>query len=62
MELKLGSGIQAVGFFRLDLDDRRVADAARRRGVIVSPLALQYRHGVARHGLSLVSPQRPQNG
>ena len=53
IELGIGSGIQAVGFFRGHLDDRRVAEAARRRGVIVSPLSMQYRHGAARQGLVL---------
>ena len=53
MDLGIGSGIQAIGFFRGDLDDKAVADAARRRGIIVSPLSMQYRHGAARHGLVL---------
>lgn len=53
IELGIGSGIQSIGFFLCDLDDKEVAAAARRRGIIVSPLSMQYRHGNARHGLVL---------
>ena len=53
IDLGIGSGIQAIGFFLRDLDDKEVAAAARRRGIIVSPLSMQYRHGGARHGLVL---------
>jgi GntR family transcriptional regulator/MocR family aminotransferase len=53
IDLGIGSGIQAIGFFLRDLDDKEVAAAARRRGIIVSPLSMQYRHGAARHGLVL---------
>ena len=53
IELGIGSGIQAVGFL-----PRRSRRPARRptppaRGVIVSPLSMQYRHGAARQGLVL---------
>jgi len=45
------TGIQLVGLFRSDLDDRSIAIAARVQGVNVSPLSIQYRHGRARRGL-----------
>lgn len=45
------SGIQLVGEFRELRDDWRIADAARGRGVNVSPLSLQYRHRPAAQGL-----------
>jgi GntR family transcriptional regulator/MocR family aminotransferase len=53
IDLGIGSGIQAIGFLLRDLDDKEVAAAARRRGIIVSPLSMQYRHGNPRHGLVL---------
>ena len=46
-----GSGIQIVGLMRPGLDDVRIAGACRRSGVNVSPLSIQYRHGVGRNGL-----------
>ena len=45
------SGIQLVGLFHSNLDDRAIAIAARARGVNVSPLSIQYRHGQAQRGL-----------
>jgi GntR family transcriptional regulator/MocR family aminotransferase len=53
IELEIGSGIQAIGYLLRELDDTETADAARRRGIIVSPLSMQYRHGLARQGLVL---------
>ncbi|MDQ0473268.1 rhizopine catabolism transcriptional regulator MocR [Labrys wisconsinensis] len=47
------AGIQVVGFFDQPLDDRRVAEAAQRLGVNVSPLSKHYRQGSPRHGLVL---------
>jgi GntR family transcriptional regulator/MocR family aminotransferase len=52
MELRrTDSGIQLVGLFRTSLDDRMIADEARRHGINVSPLSLQYRFQPARNGL-----------
>ncbi len=45
------SGIQLVGLFRADVDDRRVASAALAQGINVSPLSLQYRTLAPRPGL-----------
>lgn len=45
------SGIQMVGILRHDMDDRVLADEARKLGLGVSPLSIQYRHGTARKGL-----------
>jgi GntR family transcriptional regulator / MocR family aminotransferase len=53
IELGIGSGIQAIGYLLRELDDTETAAAARRRGIIVSPLSMQYRHGHARQGLVL---------
>ena len=47
------SGIQTTGLFTRPLDDQRVAMAAQKRGIMVSPLSMQYRHGHARQGLLL---------
>ena len=47
------SGIQTTGLCVGNLDDHRVAAAAKRRGINVSPLSMQYRHGNASHGLVL---------
>ncbi|MDR6294568.1 MULTISPECIES: rhizopine catabolism transcriptional regulator MocR [Inquilinus] len=54
MTLSAGeAGIQMVGLLRDGLDDRRVAAAARARGVNLAPLSIQYRHGAPRQGLVL---------
>jgi GntR family transcriptional regulator/MocR family aminotransferase len=45
------SGIQLVGLFHEDHDDKAVAAAARVHGVNVSPLSIQYRHGQVQRGL-----------
>ena len=45
------AGIQLVGLFRTPLDDHMVAEAARRAGVNVSPLSIQYRHTSKNQGL-----------
>ena len=45
------SGIQLVGLFHSDLDDRAIAAGARAQGVNVSPLSIQYRHDRAQRGL-----------
>lgn len=46
------AGIQLVGaFHEPTVDDRAVVAAARRRGMNVAPLSIQYRHGDARSGL-----------
>lgn len=45
------AGIQVVGIFRNACDDRAVAKAVLDRGINVSPLSIQYRHGEARSGL-----------
>ena len=47
------SGIQTTGLFTDALNDRRVAMAAQKRGIMVSPLSMQYRHGEPRQGLLL---------
>lgn len=47
------SGIQTTGLFTRPLDDKTVATAAQKRGIMVSPLSIQYRHGNPRHGLLL---------
>lgn len=47
------SGIQLVGLFRQDRDDRAIAAAAAAQGVNVSPLSMQYRHDRQQHGLVL---------
>ncbi|WP_084564817.1 PLP-dependent aminotransferase family protein [Pseudoxanthobacter soli] len=47
------SGIQMVGLLAEGLEDRAVAAAAQARGVNVSPLSIQYRHGTPRQGLLL---------
>jgi GntR family transcriptional regulator/MocR family aminotransferase len=49
--LPTDAGIQFVGEFKAEADDRAVAAAAKRRGMSVSPLSIQYRHGAARAGL-----------
>ena len=54
------SGIQTTGLFKVDIDDHQVAEAARRRGIMVSPLSMQYRHGKARQGLLLGYAATPQ--
>ncbi len=45
------SGIQLVGLFRKERDDRAVAQAAKEQGVNVSALSLQYRFQPALKGL-----------
>jgi GntR family transcriptional regulator / MocR family aminotransferase len=45
------SGIQLVGLFHEDHDDKAVAAVARAHGVNVSPLSIQYRHGEVQRGL-----------
>jgi GntR family transcriptional regulator/MocR family aminotransferase len=45
------SGIQLVGLFHENHDDKAVAAAARSHGVNVSPLSIQYRHGQVQRGL-----------
>ena len=45
------SGIQLVGLFHENHDDKAVAAAARAHGVNVSPLSIQYRHGQVQRGL-----------
>lgn len=45
------SGIQLVGLFHENHDDKAVAAAARDHGVNVSPLSIQYRHGQVQRGL-----------
>jgi GntR family transcriptional regulator/MocR family aminotransferase len=45
------SGIQLVGLFHENHDDKAVAAAARAHGVNVSPLSIQYRHGEVQRGL-----------
>jgi len=52
MELRrTDSGIQLVGMFRDERDDRAIAEAAKAQGVNVSPLSLQYRFEPALKGL-----------
>jgi GntR family transcriptional regulator/MocR family aminotransferase len=52
IQLQAGdAGMQVTGFLRDGLDDNDVADAARKRGVNLSPLSMHYRHGAVRHGL-----------
>ena len=45
------SGIQLVGLFHQDHDDRVVARAALEQGINVSPLSIQYRHSNIQRGL-----------
>ncbi len=45
------AGIQLVGELAEGIDDRAVAAAARRRGINVSPLSIQYRHAPPLAGL-----------
>ena len=45
------SGIQLVGLFHGDHDDKAVARAALDQGVNVSPLSIQYRHSHVQRGL-----------
>ena len=45
------SGIQLVGLFHEDHDDKVVARAALAQGVNVSPLSIQYRHNNVQRGL-----------
>jgi GntR family transcriptional regulator/MocR family aminotransferase len=45
------AGMQMVGMMREGWDDRAVAAAARRRGIIVSPLSIHYRHAAPQAGL-----------
>jgi GntR family transcriptional regulator/MocR family aminotransferase len=47
------SGIQMLGLLADGLDDHLVAAQARARGMNISPLSIQYRHGSARQGLLL---------
>lgn len=47
------AGIQFVGDLRDGLDDRVIAEAARRKGFNISPLSMQYRHVRPRSGLLL---------
>ena len=54
LELAPGqSGIQTAAFCLGGLDDHAVATAAKKRGINVSPLSMQYRHGEPRQGLVL---------
>ena len=45
------AGMQMVGMMREGWDDKAVAAAARRRGIIVSPLSIHYRHAAPMAGL-----------
>ena len=45
------SGIQLVGLFHEDHDDKAVARAALAQGINVSPLSIQYRHNNVQRGL-----------
>jgi GntR family transcriptional regulator/MocR family aminotransferase len=45
------SGIQLVGLFHEDHDDKVIARAALAQGVNVSPLSIQYRHSNIQRGL-----------
>lgn len=45
------SGIQSTGLLKAGLDDHRVAKAAWKRGIMISPLSMQYRHSVGRQGV-----------
>ena len=45
------SGIQLVGLFHEDCDDKVVARAALEQGINVSPLSIQYRHRQVQRGL-----------
>ena len=45
------SGIQMVGLLAEGLDDHVMAAEARSRGMNISPLSMQYRHGSASQGL-----------
>jgi GntR family transcriptional regulator / MocR family aminotransferase len=45
------SGIQLIGLFRAPTDDRPIAAAARRQGINVSPLSMQFRHRPPTPGL-----------
>ena len=47
------AGIQFVGELRSGLSDVAIAAAARRRGLNISPLSMQYRHSKAAPGLVL---------
>lgn len=47
------SGIQMVGLLADGLQDHAMAAQARSRGMSVSPLSIQYRHGSPRQGLVL---------
>lgn len=52
MELRhMDSGIQLVGRFRTQVDDRAIANAAQIQGINVSPLSLQYRNPTRQSGL-----------
>lgn len=52
MELRrTDSGIQLVGLFRSERDDRAIAEAAKDQGINVSSLSLQYRFEPQRKGL-----------
>lgn len=55
------SGIQTTGFCREGLNDHLVTAAAKKRGISVSPLSIQYRHGNQRHGLVLGYASTPIN-
>lgn len=47
------SGIQMVGLLADGSSDQAVVAEARQRGMSISPLSIQYRHGSARQGLVL---------
>jgi GntR family transcriptional regulator/MocR family aminotransferase len=52
MELRrTDSGIQLIGMFKRPLDDRMIAGDARKQGINVSPLSLQYRSRPTKSGL-----------
>jgi GntR family transcriptional regulator/MocR family aminotransferase len=54
LELSPGqSGIQTAAFCRGDLNDHEIAAAAKRRGINIAPLSMQFRHGNPRQGLVL---------
>lgn len=46
-----GSGIQMVGLLRRDLEDVPISARCRACGINVSPLSIQYRHGLGQNGL-----------
>jgi GntR family transcriptional regulator/MocR family aminotransferase len=53
--------IRTAAFCRGDLDDHLIVTAAKKRGINVSPLSMQYRHGNPRQGLVLGYAATPVN-